>query len=140
MTKSWGGLSSSMQRKISTVIADKILWNCIEANNVWSCTMSFQSSLYTYSACDLHYSSALVVTSPLSIPIQTNWRLHSHSILSLISRPRSTHLQYGKCSHNITRDHWNETNLIIYSGIGKCTAVFNDRMLLCSLFSLSKFL
>ena len=106
-----------MQRKISTVIADKILWNCIEANNVWSCTMSFQSSLYTYSACDLHYSSALVVTSPLSIPIQTNWRLHSHSILSLISRPRSTHLQYGKCSHNITRDHWNETNLIIYSNV-----------------------
>jgi len=40
-----------------------------------------------HSACDLHYSSALVVTSSLSIPIQTNWKMRSYSILSLISRP-----------------------------------------------------
>ena len=33
------------------------------------------------------------------------------------------------------RDPWNEANPTLYSGIGKGADVFDDRMLLCSLFA-----
>ena len=129
VTESWGGLCSSMQKK-SQYTTNKILQNWIKANNVCCCTMSFQRSLYTYSLHLVFINILLHLWWPLHYP-------HSNQLeteFTFYSEPHfytSTHMQYGKCSHNSMRDPWNEAN----PTIGKSANVFDDRMLLCSLFT-----
>ena len=86
VTESWGGLCSSMQKK-SQYTTNKILQNWIKATMYAVVQCPFRDH-FTLTACI--WSSLIFFCTCgdlFTILIQTNWRLNSHSIQSLISTP-----------------------------------------------------